>query len=186
MCCLGSSLALIQVIQELIEKINTKSLEKLHRSAVNGYEITMHNKIRVQFANGYFENFGSIADCIEMLSVRYNLAKKEKAHILETQKSEINTIVMEGNTPLEVVVNVVDKALKAAQGSKSTIYQNKEEIVELIRHYRTYVIQSKQSELITAFAMLYKEAYANDQDMFIYFEAINKEIAEIFSRISGN
>ena len=179
---LRSFSTLMQLIQDLIEKINTKTLDKLHRIAVEGFEITLHNKIRVHYTNGNYENFGSLGDCIEMLSLRYNLPKRENKASSDQNGKEKNIFQEVGNTPLEIIINGVTNFLKSAQASKSTIYQNKEELLELLRLHRSHMREVKQSELLTAFALLYKNTFANDPDMFIYFEAINKEIAAVFSR----
>lgn len=172
-----------QLIQDLVDKINTKTLEKLHRRVVDGFEITLHDKIRVHYTNGKYENFSSIDECLDMLSFRYNIPYKaaNRSSLNPQQEKEQHPIPI-GDTPLEIVINVITKALKEAQASKTTIYQNKEEILELLRSHRSYIVQVKQSELMSAFAQLYSNSFANDPDMFIYFEAINKAVVAIFAR----
>ena len=170
-----------QYISELIEKINEKTILKLNRKVVQDFEIISKNKIRIFYLNGKIEDFGNEYDCVSILGMKYNL--KLKINIkMKSQFIHQNEIEKFNGSSLDTVIDIINRTLLSAQRSKTTTYTNIEEIKVVLYTNKKDLLLCKQSELLSAFAYLYKESYEEDKDMFIYFDAINKEIKNIFKR----
>ena len=101
---------------------------------------------------------------------------------MKSQFIHQNEIEKFNGSSLDTVIDIINRTLLSAQRSKTTTYTNIEEIKVVLYTNKKDLLLCKQSELLSAFAYLYKESYEEDKDMFIYFDAINKEIKNIFKR----
>ena len=168
-------------IPELVVLVNQKTLQKLQKEIIARFEWTPNKKIRIVYANGVTEHYGCYYDCFETLNSKYRLNLESDRNSIKLQhhdnrgQSETN-LHKKQNSHIKKIIYHFKKTLDKIERSKKTVHLNMAEIKQTIFIMKREILLCNLNDLLAALSYLYKREYLEDKDMFIYFEAIKKEI----------